>query len=157
MKPFRFEVATRAHAERLAPVLHPEERLVVCAPGRTPLETCAESVDVSTTAYAVLVEGEVLGLFGAIVSSGWEWVAPHAAVWALNGEAACRHRREFLRASREAVGLLLQLAPVLVGGIDARAAAALRWARHLGFEVDDARADESRFVHPIRLRRAAHV
>lgn len=132
-------LATQAHAEALAPNLRPEDTAEVLASGGfTPLEALTASLAASDEAFALLFDGEVVALWGvAPIRAGILGPPVAGAVWLLGSPALSKHRRHWLRLCRPAVAGILERWGVLVNAIDARYGAALRWARWLGFTVDD--------------------
>ena len=151
------ELASREHAEELAPRLHPEDVAVALADGKEPLEAIRESIEVSSMAWTLRIDGQVAAIFGAVHKGGHPHLnAANAAVsWALTSTLTEKHPREFLRASRQAIGMMLTDFDYLFSLVDARSTKALRWLGHLGYEVRDAVpfGKDSRLFHPLIMRR----
>lgn len=156
----RLEPVTADHVEELAPKVRAADAAEVLASGGySPREALEESVAASDHAFALVVAGEVLAIWGVV---GWGHPgAPPAGgiVWAITGAAVEQHRRIFWRQSRVAVSVLLRHYPMLFNYVDARYTAALRWVRRLGFEVQEARpfGVSGLPFHPIVLRGVQHV
>lgn len=151
-----FEPATDEHVAALAPLLRAEDQAEVLAEGYGgAAHALLESIAASDLARAVLFDGEVAAIFG---------VAPTKEpgtgfVWMLTGRAVARHPKAFLRACRPTLAALLEGYSRLVNVVDARYAAALRWARWLGFSVGQAAplVPGGHFFCPIDVRRQPWV
>lgn len=150
------------HVLELARTMRPEDAAEVLAAGHaTPFLAIEASLGASTSAWALLLGGELAAIFGIVEE------APHGLLlgpgrgipWALTSTAVPKHRKAFLRASRAAAGLFLRRCPELHQFIDARYAAALRWVRRLGFEVLPAEpfGPHALPFHHVILRRPGHV
>lgn len=145
-------------AVRLAEVMRPEDAAELKASGyETPVDGIQISLNLSKVAYTILFDGEVAAMFGAVplwppattLSDAQEGVA-----WALTGQTVTRHKRDFLRACRPALAMLLTVFPRLENFVDARYASAIRWAKWLGFEVRPAVQRGGFLFHPISIRRS---
>ena len=131
---------TDAHLQQLAPHLRPADVAEVDAScGLAPLEALRASVAVSEEAWAGLVDGEVVAVFGVAPAAGAAsslLTGPEAhVVWLLTGMAVHKHAVTFARCSRLVLAALLSRYPALCNAVDARNRAALRWATWLGFGV----------------------
>ncbi len=156
-KDFRFVAATEAHARELAPRMRAADAAEVLASGGlSPLDALLESLRASTWAWAALFDGQLGALFG--VAEG-PFLMFRAYPWALTSDVVERHQGAFLRACRVVLEAWTEQYPLLEQAVDARYGAALRWAAHLGFQVDPP-APFGVFGLPfcrITLRRDAHV
>lgn len=129
--------ATAAHAAELAPRLREADVAEVRATaGYAPLEALERSLLASTEAYALLLGGELAGLFGVVglegtVAGGYAG----GVIWLLGSDAIPLRRRAFLSLSRRMVAEFRTRYPVLFNYVDARNEASLRWLRWLGFEI----------------------
>lgn len=134
MAELRFEPATLAHAVELAPRLRAADAAEVLASGGyDPLSALIESVEASDGAWAAFF-GEELGcLFG--VSRG-PFLSFRAYPWLLTSDVVERHPKVFLRACKIVLAGWVERYGTLEQAVDARYRVALRWAAHLGFEVD---------------------
>lgn len=136
--------ATLADAAALAPFLRPEDAAEVRASGNlSPLEALQQSLGLSSQAWAVRFDGEVVALFGLAPLEGQTWVGGSslAVPWALTGRgvaATSRRRRAFWALSRRVFASFARRY-TLVQYVDARYGAALRWAARLGFTVEPPR------------------
>jgi hypothetical protein len=147
--------ATAADAHELAPRMRAADAAEVLASGGyAPLDALLEGLLFSSEAYAARFNGELVALFGIVPGP-----ADEAYPWLLTSAAVERHRGAFLRASRAVIEDWTARFPVLVQQVDARYAAALRWAARIGFEV----AEPAPFGQAglpfcrITLRRDVHV
>lgn len=131
----RFERATRDHCTALAPsVLPADVREVQASHGQGVLEALEQSVDSSEYAWAMFLAGELGAICGACPVEAQPGTA---LVWMLTGEVVGRHPKRFLKGYATAVAFLLSKYSTLVQAVDARHEAALRTARHIGFELSD--------------------
>lgn len=122
--------------------------------GITPEEAVLGSMAVSDESFALRRGGELLAIYGV----GPQQDTPPGTlgnVWLMTTEAVERHRKDFLKAARPAVRVLLGHYPVLVGFVDTEHAETVRFARWLGFEVKEPRPGKApgRLVHLLVLRR----
>lgn len=124
-------------AESLTAVLRAADLAEVLAGAREPLDAVRESLRMSEACGALELGGELAALFGVTPGPSEVLVGarPYDIVWCLTGRAVDTHRVAFWRASRMVLADFLTLYPVLFNAIDARYAAALRWAARLGAEV----------------------
>lgn len=95
----------------------------------------AASVDCSAEVSAIRFDGELVGIYGVrpvaeSIATGRTGVA-----WLLTTDTVDRYPVTFWRESRRVVQDMLSRWDVLVNAIDARYAAAIRWAARLGFSV----------------------
>ncbi len=136
---------TQAHVVDLAWRMRPADIAEVRASaGFSPLEAVEKSVACSSHCGALVVDGELLAIFGAGPT---------------NGTDVEKHHRAFLQATRGIIAELLKDFAHLRNAIDARNTRALRWARWAGFTIEAAvpYGVEGVPFHPISIRRAGHV
>lgn len=135
----RYEIvpATRAHAQELARHMRPADFLEVSASHESTVdETVEMSVRVSSEAWTLLIGDEVAAIWG---------VQPICAparvglVWMLSADAIDEHPVLFWRLCKKEVARLMREWRTLFNWIDARYDASLRWAKRLGFELDEPR------------------
>ena len=132
-------------AAALAPRLRPADRREVMAShGHRALPALVQSLRHSDVAWAALVEGEVLALWGAGTTA---LLGRQGAPWLLAGRGLERHRRPFLRLSRLQLARLQARYDHLENWVDARNARSIRWLRWLGFTLEPA-APYGRFGRP---------
>ena len=113
---------TDAHLQQLAPHLRPADVAEVDAScGLAPLEALRASVAVSEEAWAGLVDGEVVAVFGVAPAAGAAsslLTGPEAhVVWLLTGMAVHKHAVTFARCSRLVLAALLSRYPALGFGV----------------------------------------
>jgi hypothetical protein len=133
---YTFEVATPEHASELARTMRPEDRAEVWASdGHTPEEAIQSALAASSEAWAGLVDGRVICLFGV---SKLTFLGDAASPWLLGSTEIPRHFRHFLRAGRVVVKTWKERYPVLVNFTDSRYSAAVRWLSWLGFTIHPA-------------------
>ncbi len=153
----RLEPATEAHARELATRMRPADAAEVLASGGyAPLEAALDSLRESSEAFTAFFDGELGALFG--ISPG-PFLGFVAYPWLLTAATVERHPRAFLRACRQVLEDWSSRFYLLEQAVDARYAVALRWAAHVGFEVE---APRPFGIHGlpfcrITLRRDAHV
>jgi hypothetical protein len=146
--------ATLAHAERLAAWMRAEDVAELEAShGLAPLEALRMALRTSTIAKAALYDDEVVAIFGVTPVDALGGVG---SAWCLTGEIVDELPFVFLRRSKSEARKLLEQWPVLTNAIDARYTKALRWARWLGAEVEEARPVGKAQLpfHPFSLRRS---
>jgi hypothetical protein len=122
--------ATDEHAVAMAPHL----RMVDCREirvGADPLATIRESLAPSSHAWAWIVDGEPVCMFGVIPRSALGGVG---LAWFMATERLPEmDMRTFLLGSRAAVQMLLGIYPRLEGVVDTRFTASVRWIQKMGF------------------------
>lgn len=149
-----------AHAAELALTLRPGELLELEAQGfASPSHALVEGLRDSEEACTVLYRGRVVAMFGVALKRvggtrlGGRW---NAMLWFLTGEGFQRAVWHALPLARQVLAALLERYQVLVTIIDARYDAAIRWARHLGFQLLEGMpyGPDDYLFHPAVLRRA---
>ncbi|WP_208539341.1 hypothetical protein [Algihabitans albus] len=137
--------ARLSDAAELAPRLRPADRREVMAShGHRPLQALIQSLRHSDLAWAGLIDGEVLALWGAGTTA---LLGRQGAPWLLAGRGLERHKRSFLRLSRENLARLQARYDYLENWVDARNTRSIRWLRWLGFTLEPA-APHGRFGRP---------
>ena len=122
--------ATMAHARAIR--LRPGDAREIAALGYTQEEGIGRSVARSLWADAYLADGEVAAIAGLCLPS---LLGPIASLWLVTGTPVDRHRKEFLRLTRQRVAEVRKDWPVLVDYVHADYAEALRWLQWLGFTI----------------------
>jgi hypothetical protein len=126
--------ATKEHARQMAPLMRAADQDEVRASGGyEPIDALLEALAWSAEAYAGFIDGELACLFGIVPGT---FLTGEAVPWLLTSSVVQRKPRAFLRASREVIADWMGKYPVLVQQVDARYAQALRWAAHVGFQVE---------------------
>jgi ribosomal protein S18 acetylase RimI-like enzyme len=123
--------ATRAHAERIE--LRPGDAREVAALGKSKVEALCASMERSLWTDAYLVDGEVAAILGFGLTA---LVGGEATLWMLSGTPVDRHRKLFLRLTRQRLAEVRREWPVLVDYVHADYAGAIRWLRWLGFTIE---------------------
>lgn len=126
--------ATAEHAEQLIESLRPEDAAEIEACGVSAAEGVRTSFETSDEATTYLFDGEVAAMFGVAVV-GETVLGRSGRFWFLTGRAFAKHPRQFMRAARPLLRALLERYGTLSNVVDARYAAAIRFARSFGFEV----------------------
>lgn len=128
--------ATVEDAFEMAPRMRKADAEEVRASGGyTPIEALLESIRLSgTTARTTRYDGEIMGIWGVMHTS---LITREGIPWLLTSDVVDRRPKEFFKICRDEVQSLRRQYDVLTNRIDARYVAALRWARKLGFEVED--------------------
>jgi hypothetical protein len=98
--------------------------------GYLPHAAALLSLRASAEAWAVLVDGKVLGLWGIVEVERGAGVA-----WALTTGEVETHAMSFWRLSKAVVAEMRTRWPLLWNYVDADYPAALRWLARLGFDV----------------------
>lgn len=147
-------------AEALAANLRAEDCAeVIASTGLQPLEVVRGSLETSARTFAAELGGELAALGGVVEGARRSFLGPPdlSVAWLLTTGAVARHPRAFWAASRTVLEALLREYPTLCNSIDARYAAALRWARRLGAEVRPAIpwGASGELFHPVIWRRTA--
>lgn len=144
---------TEELAHDLAPRLREADVLeCMAASGHGPLESLVGSIRASSYCRAMLFDGVCVAMWGVCPVPGDERLG---GVWLLGSEELKSHALTFWRLTRPELARCSRLFPILLNFVDARYAAALRWARRLGFEVHPPRplGPEGLPFHPIVFRR----
>lgn len=103
---------------------------VLASGGFSPEAALERALGISEIARTVFVDGEPLAMFGVVA------LAP-AIPWVLTTTAVDRYQFTFWKASKAILLELREAYPIMVQMVDARYAAALRWAKCLGFVVGE--------------------
>lgn len=150
------KVASEDHARALAANMRAADAAEVRASGGyDPLEAVLASLRSSDRAWTLIVGGEVAAIWGTCPAPCRE--AGTAVVWLLTSAKVATVPRPFCRLAGRVLAGLLRRHGVLVNAIDCRYGAAVRWARHLGAEVQApiSFGVEGRPFHPVVFRRGA--
>lgn len=125
--------ATPEHAIAIAQNLRLDDRRELWAASASqPTRTIMRSIKASTWANVGLVDGVPACVFG-VVQVGL--FGPAAVPWAMTTPLVDRHRRAFMRHSRQWVDKMTADHALLFNYVDARYSAAIRWLRWLGFDI----------------------
>lgn len=127
--------ANERHIDEIAPRMrHDDAREVWSMFRMTPSQALAKSLYRSDYAFAGLVDGraEVMWGVGAISP-----VFGVGMPWLLGTDVVLDHRKQFLRASREWVDIMLARYDELMNYVDDRNEVTKRWLQWLGFTLTD--------------------
>lgn len=126
--------ATMTHVAELAPRMRAADVEEVAVFGHTPLEALTRSVKVSRDAYAGLVNGRVICMFGV---SSPTLMSDEGSPWLLGSDEIVRHAKVFLRLNRLYIAGIRRQYRVLHNFVGARNVAAIRWLGWLGFSISE--------------------
>ena len=146
--------ATLEHAARIE--LRAGDAREIEALGVTKKEALATTLGRSIQADAYLIDGEVAALMGITLTS---LIGGTAAPWLMTGRPVERHRKAFMRLTRERTQRMLAEHGTLVCNVHAEYARSIRWLRWLGFEIAPARpfGPLGAAFHEATLRKGLHV
>jgi hypothetical protein len=122
--------ATLAHAEAID--LRPGDAREIAALGVTKRAGLGLSLQRSLWADAYLIESEVAAISGLALGS---LLGREATLWLLTGTPVNRHKKDFLRLTRQRLAEVHRQWPVLVNYVHADYREALRWLEWLGFTI----------------------
>jgi|TARA_Y100000310_G_scaffold171987_2_gene172106 hypothetical protein len=145
--------STVEHAQFLANHLRQEEILEVTAASRLSIyDTIMSSINRSVEVQTVLWDGDVIAIVGLQPHSV---LSDKASPWLLTTEEVKRHPRELLRLSRQFLERWIQQYSLLENYIDSRYEPSLRWARKVGFTVEEPQpyGPYGEFFNRIEIRR----
>lgn len=133
--------ATAEDAVDIAARIRPAEVAeVFAATGVAPVHGIVASVRNATEAWATYLGGELACLWGVGTDRGTPLLGSRTgSVWLLTSAAVERHPKTFWRMCRAEVPRLLDRWDTLWNHIDARHAQAVRWAKRLGFPLEEPR------------------
>lgn len=98
--------------------------------GKAPLTALSQGYVLSTPCYSIVDDTDkVLGMFGAVPVHKSPGVG---LVWMLASPGLLKHRRQFLRESKEWIAKLHQKFPILWNYVDARNTTHIRWLKWIG-------------------------
>ena len=135
-----FCTASRVDADYVNSRLREADKKEIIASGSVVKGAVWESVCLSEYAWTGLIDGEPAMVFG--IDHGT--LSPEAEIWALGTDKCTAVPREMLYYGRQKIAELLEYWPVLTNYCHADNALALRWLKHLGFEIS---APEPTGVH----------
>ncbi len=124
--------ATPAHASLVAARLRPADLAELEAQGTDAERELRWLLPHSDFARVLFIDHREAAIFGVVKMADGTGMP-----WTLTTTEVDRHQRAFWQASKYAIPFMLQRYHKLVQCIDARHDKALRWARHLGFTIDE--------------------
>jgi hypothetical protein len=129
------EPAEEKHiAELLNIGLRAEDAEEIFAYGGTPERMLGESLRNSTLAWAIMDDGRCIGMFGVGAKNT---LSPVGVPWLLGSDGIKKIWLQFLKQCRFYLDVMNDIYPVLENWVDARYETSLKWAKWLGFTVDD--------------------
>jgi hypothetical protein len=132
--------ATEEDAAELAARMRPEEVAEVYAMGGvSPLEAITESLRSSDEAWSLLLDGVLACTWGVAPLKNTMLGGKSGVAWLLTTPLIERQPKTFWKACIFELHDLLGRWDELVNDIDARHVKAVRWAKRLGFKLDEAR------------------
>lgn len=118
--------------EELAAGIRDQDRAECEAVGHTDMQHVIQnSVDVSSQAWTVRVDGGLAAIFG--VAPIGTMLAPMGAPWLLGTELVPKHARILSRRVPEYISKMLEAYPHLMNQVHAKNTVSIRWLRRLGF------------------------
>ncbi len=127
--------ATEAHVAIVAAGMRQADRDEIWASHRwTPQYALDRSLRNSTYAWAAVIEGEVVCMFGVAARSV---LTGEGSPWMLGTDGIVRHASKFLRDCRECLDAMHSVYPLLTNYVDDRNVASKRWLGWLGFKLDE--------------------
>jgi GNAT superfamily N-acetyltransferase len=124
--------ATEDDAHELAPLLRAADRAEVLALGAEPIDGLLDSLRASREAWTARADGQIICMTGVCPLT---LIGSTGVPWLLGSDLVPKHGPHFLRESRRLVARWREMFPVLENRVPADYAAALRWARWMGFTV----------------------
>jgi hypothetical protein len=135
----RFEPATLAHADMLAPLLRQADiDEVLASHGQSGAQVLRDGVAASKHAVAMFLGGEIAAIFGLVMTPQNRFAAlgPDVnCVWYLTGKAVCRHPIAFVKGGKRVLAVFRQLSPWLYNWVDVRYVQSVRLFERLGFSM----------------------
>ncbi|CAJ0778745.1 hypothetical protein LMG7141_00794 [Ralstonia condita] len=127
--------AMSSHARQMAPRMRAAEvQEVADSYGMSPLDALLFEVKRSSVAWSWVIDGEVACMFGIVTPAALSEVS---YPWFLTTELVEQHSRQFARACKTLLPELLAHHPRMVGRVDARYMASVRWLQWLGAKLGE--------------------
>lgn len=130
--------ATPEHAAELAPRVRQADREeFMAASGQSPEEVLADGLTLSSSAWAGLLDGRVVCMFGVAPMPGADGVG---VPWMVGSDRLDSCAAVFLRQCRRSgmIRRMLDAYPVLMNAVDCRNSKAIAWLKWLGFRFGGA-------------------
>lgn len=121
-------------AELLDIGLRAEDAEEIYAYGGTPEQMLYESLHNSTLAWSIMDDGHCIGMFGVGAKNT---LSLTGIPWLLGSDGIKKVWLQFLKQCRFYLDIMNDIYPVLENWVDAKYETSLKWARWLGFTVDD--------------------
>lgn len=144
--------ATRELARELSESLRHEDAVMLTeAYGVTPLRGILRSIQDSSEAHVLTIDGKAAAAFGLSDFTQTMLSTRRALVWVVTGERAFRNPKEFVKASRVVVRAWADKYDELFNHVDARYEGARKWLRSLGFrETGEFHLNGFKFLNVVR-------
>lgn len=127
--------ATPEHVEQLLPHVRQADKDEFYAAARMDaLQVMEQGLRISTRAWAGVVNGEVITIFGVAPGS---LLSGYGIPWLVSTDQVQRHQKTFLRHCRPMLAEMLTSYPRLENYVDQRNVAAKAWLHWLGFKLED--------------------
>lgn len=124
-----FQPSVLADVLELAPKLRQQDLNEIAAShGMSAVNTLSLSFKISDEVNSIILDGEVIGMFGYGSDNGI------AVPWLLASDKLPKISREFLPQSKRWVDGIASQYPILVNYVDVRNTVAIRWLKFLGFK-----------------------
>jgi len=128
--------ATPEHIAEIIPhVRQADIQEFIAVTGHTPEQVLNIGLAVSTAAWAGLINGQVVTVFGVAPAS---MLGGHGIPWLVGTDALEKYQRTFLRRCRPVVKAMLSIYPQLENYVDKRNHVAKAWLHWLGFTLEEA-------------------
>lgn len=129
--------ATKAHIERLLPHVRQADIDEFYAMSMlSPREVLEKGILQSTKAWAGIIDGRVITIFG--VSPG-SILTGIGVPWLVGSDLLEKYQKIFLRRCRPVLNSMLAIYPELINYVDARNHVAKGWLHWLGFKLEEAK------------------
>lgn len=128
--------ATLGDIVELSQNMREADRLeVLASTGKGPFLAAYESFNLSKESWALRIDGDLICVYGvAPLHEDTLLVSDTSGiVWMLATEAIGRHKKAFLKLSKEVFPTLFERWGTLVNAVDVRHEKALRWGKRMGF------------------------
>lgn len=133
MADFIVTEATALHAADLAPRMREADTMEVWATWHaTPASALETSLSLSSHAWAGLVNGSVVCMWGVAPTS---LMAGEGVAWLLGSDLIDQYRRAFVKAHARSLPAVLECYSHVFNHVDARYTKSVEWLRWLGFEI----------------------
>jgi hypothetical protein len=125
--------AREEHVPIIAARMRPADRdEVLASAGFDPETAIREALKISEFARTAYIHGEPAAIFGVVRDDECPWAVP----WLLTTDVVETYPLTFWKASKSVLHTLRKAYPDLLQFVDARHEQAMRWAKRLGFHVE---------------------
>lgn len=99
----------------------------------TPLQAMLKSVEVSDYSTAIVIDGELCGIFGLRVDS---YLSGRGLPWMLTSNNMINYKRDFILKTRPVIDQMMEVVPYLENYVHAKNKLSIRWLKWVGFTVE---------------------